>query len=906
MNFAAITQRQLLDDYAPASVLINRKCEVLYIQGPTGNYLEAPTGEPTRDLIAMARYGLQARLRTACHKAIRENKIVRDSTPHVKHDNSWQSCTITVKPISEPKQAEGLLLVTFHENEVMPSTEATTVTQDESQDDSSLVHYLKYELKTTREDLQNTIENMESANEQLQVSNEEIMSMNEELQCANEELETSKEELKLLNEELKTVNSELQEKIEERDKARSDMSNLLNSANIAALFIDTQLCIRQFTDTTGKLLGLITSDVGRPLNNFATELISKSLITEAHDVLNDLTPIETQLTISNGRHYLRRILPYRTENNQIDGLVVIFTDITQRIESDAEIQRMATILQDSNDAVTVMDLNGNITAWNKGAQRMYGYSEAEALKLNIIDLLPAEKIPLMSETLKLVSRGELDESRDTVRLAKDGRAIDVWIVFTILTNERGEPVALATTERDLAERKQLDVLRMETERLLRMVEHLPVGAVHRVDGHLALNRACEEITGYRRDELATLDQWFEKLHGKQAAEHRGIYENARESNFPRRTGPIMITRKDGEKRYIEHAGYKHEDQEVWILHDVTQRLAAESALRDRQEYLRAVMNNAAEAIVVTHLDGTITDFNRAAEAVFGYSSSEVIGQNIKLMMPAHYYEKHDLYLAKHQKTDHPPLSKPRELYGKCKNGDIIPLERRITQIKHLDVFVGIIRDLSDQKTLERQIAEVSTQEQERIGQEIHDSLGQQLTGISMMAASLKRNLTLQHIPEAEQMNELTLQLQRAIKDARTLSRGLSPVPVTPEGLQDALTLLAHDVTANTGIDCKFEAQNAIEIKDRTTAMQIYRIAQEAVNNAVKHAHADTINITLKNKANGAELKVSDNGQGFDVEKASKQDLGLRIMRYRAGILGCALDVKSSAGKGTEIYCKRVD
>ena len=172
----------------------------------------------------------------------------------------------------------------------------------------------------------------------------------------------------------------------------------------------------------------------------------------------------------------------------------------------------------------------------------------------------------------------------------------------------------------------------------------------------------------------------------------------------------MITRKGGEKRYVEYAGYKHEDQEVWILHDVTQRLAAESALRDRQEHLRAVMDNAAEAIVVTHLDGTITDFNRTAEAVFGYSSSEVIGQNIKLMMPAHYYGKHDLYLAKHQKTDHPrPLSKPRELYGKRKNGDVIPLEIRVSQIEHLDVFVGIIRDLSDQKMLERQIAEVSTQ-----------------------------------------------------------------------------------------------------------------------------------------------------------------------------------------------------
>lgn len=222
VNFAELTQRQLLNDYAPASVLINRKYEVLYFQGATGDFLEPPTGEPTHNLLSMARQGLQSKLRAACYKAIRENAPVTDNTPNVKHNGNWLACSITVKPIVEPRQAEGLLLVTFHK--LQPSTQTNAPESGSNvlaQEDSAIVHQLEYELKATRDDLQTTIEDMESSNEELKASNEEIMSMNEELQSANEELETSKEELQSLNEELSTVNSQLQDKVEDLDKAQS-------------------------------------------------------------------------------------------------------------------------------------------------------------------------------------------------------------------------------------------------------------------------------------------------------------------------------------------------------------------------------------------------------------------------------------------------------------------------------------------------------------------------------------------------------------------------------------------------------------------------------------------------------------------------------------------------------------
>ena len=910
INYAALTQRQLLDDYAPASVLINRKYEVLYYQGPTGDFLEPPTGEPTRDLIAMARQGLQTKLRAACHKAIHENQPVTDASARVKRNGSWQPCIILVKPIIEPKQAEGLLLVTFQERDAIEA--ATTDAQSAAipVEESSLVQQLEYELKAMRDDLQTTIEDKESSNEELKASNEEIMSMNEELQSANEELETSKEELQSLNEELSTVNSQLQDKIEELDKAYNDMTNLLNSADIATLFLDTEFCIRQFTPATGRLLNLLDSDRGRPIRTFATDFTGEDLLTDARQVLNMLTPLENVLTTSDGHHYMRRTLPYRTADNRIEGLVVTFIDITRRILSEQQSKRMASVLYDSIDAIILLSLDGSITAWNHGAENMYGYSEAEALKMNLSNMVPPDKQAEMRDYLQRIGHGEEIKSFDTTRLTKHGHTLDVWVTVTTLKNESGQPTAIAITERDITERLQLNALRVQTDQLLSMVEHLPTGAVYLDHDQLKINRATEKITGYGRHELTSVSQWFEKLHGENEAEMKQFYQREREAGFPNRPDPIAIRCKNGEQRFIEFAGYRFDDHEVWIVHDITQRERAEAAVREREERLRAIMDNAAEAIVVINSSGTITDFNNAAQLLFGYAADEAIGGNVKQLMPSPYREAHDDYLARYMKSHMPKLIRQaKELPGCRKDGSVFPLRITVTEINHLGIFIGIMYDLTEQKALEKEIANISTKERERLGQELHDGIGQQLTGLNMMAVSIKRSLANRNFPEAEQVDEMIAQLQKATKEARALSRGLMPVPVTPEGLRQALTLLARDVKKTTNIDCHFEAHDTgnieHQIEDRTVAMHIYQITQEAVNNAVKHAQPSKISILLKTTPESSELTISDNGCGFQVDAANSEGMGIRIMRYRAGVIGYHLVIESTPGKGTIVRCKHV-
>ena len=398
LKLTGLMQRALLEDYAPASVLVNRKYEILCFQGPTVNYLEFPSGEPTQNLMAMGRQGLQTRIRAACYRAIQQGQRVIDDEARVRRDDGYVPCTISVRPLDEPKQAEGLLLVTF-EDRPEPVVPVREVRPESETGDAGLVQQLDYELKATREDLQGSIEELENSNEELKASNEEVMSMNEELQSTNEELETSKEEMQSLNEELSTLNQQLMDKVDDLDQANNDITNLMNSSEVATVFLDTELRIKRFTPPTEKLLNLLAGDVGRPFGDFAPRYHDANLLDDCRRVLETLRTIEKEVRTDNQRIYLRRILPYRSADNHIDGVVIMLIDITERVAAEARSRLLATLLRNSNDAVTVQDFDGRITVWNHGAEQMYGYDEAEALQMNIRDTVPEDR---RAETLQLI------------------------------------------------------------------------------------------------------------------------------------------------------------------------------------------------------------------------------------------------------------------------------------------------------------------------------------------------------------------------------------------------------------------------------------------------------------------------------------------------------------------------
>ncbi len=295
---------------------------------------------------------------------------------------------------------------------------------------------------------------METSNEELKSSNEEMQSVNEELQSTNEELETSKEELQSLNEELATVNAELQTKVADLSRANNDMNNLLAGTGIATVFVDHQLRILRFTPAATHLINLILSDVGRPVGHLVSNLVGYDrIVADTQAVLDSLIPKELEVQTLAGAWYTMRILPYRTLDNVIEGAVITFVDITEMkkpqeaLRKASDLLRLAVVVRDAHDAITVQDLDGRILAWNPGAVRMYGWSEAEALVMNIRDRIPEGLREEALAKVQQLSRAEILEPYRTQRITKEGTVVEVSMVSTALVNETGQMYAIATTER---------------------------------------------------------------------------------------------------------------------------------------------------------------------------------------------------------------------------------------------------------------------------------------------------------------------------------------------------------------------------------------------------------------------------------------------------------------------------
>ena len=329
-GLADLAGRLLLQTFAPASVITDESGNILYVHGDTGRYLRPAPGQASLNVIAMAREGLQRELRTALHTATAaagtEPVVVREVP--VPGDGGPQPVTVTVRRVQEG--AAAMLLASFQDSPAASRKKPLRRGPKAPRAEAGQIEELERELLSTKENLQATIEEFQSSNEEIMSSNEELQSMNEELQSTNEELETSKEELQSVNEELVTVNSELQAKIEHISGIESDLKNLFDCTNIGTIFLDAKLSIKRFTRSAAAIFRLVATDVGRPLSDIKSNLGGEvDLVEEARNVLETLAQREATVLTSGGESYLARVLPYRTLDNVIDGVVLTFTNITE-------------------------------------------------------------------------------------------------------------------------------------------------------------------------------------------------------------------------------------------------------------------------------------------------------------------------------------------------------------------------------------------------------------------------------------------------------------------------------------------------------------------------------------------------------------------------------------------------
>lgn len=329
MDISFEAQRALLDTFGPPAIVINREGDIVYLSNRTGKYLEPASGKVNMNAYAMAREGLREQLGPAIRRAEKQSEpvVVRDLK--VKSNGGFTAIRLRIQALAEPAALRGLFLVVFEEAPQSPAKSAEKEKPAQSPSElGSPVAELNEALRLAREQLQTTTEEMGAMREELNSANEELQSNNEELQSTNEELTTSKEELQALNEEMQTVNAELQSKLDEVTRINDDMKNLINGIDIATIFLDNQLNVKRFTAQATKIVNLIAGDVKRPFTDMATNLKYDRLNDDARAVLDTLIPAERQVQTQDDRWYTMRILPYRTQDNVIDGVVLTFTDIT--------------------------------------------------------------------------------------------------------------------------------------------------------------------------------------------------------------------------------------------------------------------------------------------------------------------------------------------------------------------------------------------------------------------------------------------------------------------------------------------------------------------------------------------------------------------------------------------------
>lgn len=343
-NLQLLADQLILKRYAPASILVNSKGDILYTSGRTGKFLEPAAGKANWNIFAMLREGLSYALHSAFQTAVQKNEIVTVKSAAVKTNGETQAVDVIVQPLDEPEPLRGMVLIVFTEvakpgkNKPKDKTGYEAVYNDQ-------VPNLKEELRQAHLELENTREDMQASQEKLSSTNEELQSTNEELQSTNEELTTSKEEMQSLNEELQTVNHELQTKVDELSQINNDMKNLLESTDIATLFLDNTLCVRRFTAKTAKIIKLIPGDTGRLITDIVSALDYQNLAEDAREVLRTLSFKEKSVSATDGRWFTVKIMPYRTLEDKIDGLVITFIDITTSKILEAKLRKTQADLE---------------------------------------------------------------------------------------------------------------------------------------------------------------------------------------------------------------------------------------------------------------------------------------------------------------------------------------------------------------------------------------------------------------------------------------------------------------------------------------------------------------------------------------------------------------------------------
>jgi PAS domain S-box-containing protein len=654
--FGELHQR-MLEHYAPPSLVVNADYEIVHLSDHAGRFIQFGGGEPSLNLLTVIVPQLRAELRTALVQAFQSGRTTEARRVQIERDGHTRYVNMIVRPQHDLVTDATYALVLFAEADQIIGTEGTAAEGDAGE---PVVSHLESEIQQLRAQLQTSSERYETSLEELKASNEELQVINEEFRSATEELETSKEELQSVNEELRTVNQALNATVDEVSAANDDLSNLVSSTDIATVFLDRALHVKRYTPPAQGIFNLMPLDEGRPLSDITNTLDYADMLEDASSVLRTLQPVERETNSRDGRWFLARVVPYRTLNDYIDGVVLTFVDITERkraedtVRENAERQAFLLTLSDAlrtlSDPIDIQATASRVLGEHLGTDRAYYVDIDEATQEYVVDRdwhqpgapSHARRYPLAAWQMPWLLDGTTwvvrdvdwdpalpDEQRASYRGNDIGAAIvvpllkDRRLVATLVTNQHAprdwtaQEIALVE---ETAERTWAAVQRARGEAATARAERRAEGLIERMgDAHCVLDRdfhiervnaATERVLGVPRTALVGRSHWDVFPASVDApigrAFRRVVQEGVEQHLAHHYTG-------EGYDMHIEVDAYPTDEGGVAMFwRDVTERVRAESALRASEEKYRALFNEMDEAYAVVEViadaEGRWTDF----------------------------------------------------------------------------------------------------------------------------------------------------------------------------------------------------------------------------------------------------------------------------------------------------------
>ena len=501
---------QLLNRFMPPSLLVDENRYLIESFGGAERFLRLRARQPSLDVLDLMDDSLRTTLSGAIGRTLKDNQPVRFSNVRLRVDDSEQTFNLCVTPVIHSSVSGRHYVIAFEELSVSSRVAPEDPLIHEVDASRDHIHRLEDDLRYTRENLQATIEELETSNEELQATNEELIASNEELQSTNEELHS-------VNEELYTVNAEHQRKITELAELNQDMNHLLENTDVATVFLDKDLRVRRFTSRVTRLFDLVMHDIGRPIHSFLPRFACNQLSERLQTVLTTNQSQEQEIVTTDGTCYLMRMLPYRIEQS-VEGVVLMFIDVSSLEVLRERLRWMSAIVESTDDAIIGQDLDGKITSWNAGAERLYQFTAEEAIGQDIAMLIPEHRREEVLEYRDTISAGDRLRTRDTLRIRKDGSIIHVSLTVSPVFDMNDRLIGISKIARDVSHRVAME---QEIQHQVSQREAFLATLSHELRNPLAAALSASRLIEDERTDDATRRE-AAKIVGRQILMTRGL------------------------------------------------------------------------------------------------------------------------------------------------------------------------------------------------------------------------------------------------------------------------------------------------------------------------------------------------------------------------------------------------